>query len=165
MILQTDASAIGLSAVLEQDGHVIAYASRTLSISECNYSVIKRECLAIVWGTKQFQHYLLGRSFELWTDHEPLKWLAGQKMEGLLYRWAVALQEYNFKIVYLKGTLSSNVDALSRRKESRELTPISTAATGTQTKVAILEIQLAEQSDEVTLRLFEALETSGQCPK
>ena len=30
IILQTDASAIGLGAVLEQDGHVIAYASRTL---------------------------------------------------------------------------------------------------------------------------------------
>ena len=93
IILQTDASAIGLGAVLAQDGHVIAYASRTLSTSECNYSVIQRECLAIVWGTKQFQHYLLGRSFELWTDHELLKWLAGQKMEGILYRWAVALQE------------------------------------------------------------------------
>ena len=64
--------------------------------------------------------------------------------------------------MYLKGTLNSNADALSRRKESR---PISTAATGTQTKVAILEFQLAQQNDEVTLRLFEALETSGQCPK
>ena len=164
-ILQTDASAVGLGAVLEQDGHVIAYASRTLSTSECNYSVIQRECLAIVWGTKQFRHYLLGRSFELWTDHEPLKWLAGQKMEGLLYRWAVALQEYNFKIVYRKGTLNSNADALSRRKESRELTQVLTAATGTQTKVVILEIQRAQQNDEVTQRLCEALETSGQCPK
>ena len=38
--------------------------------------------------------------------HEPLKWLAGQKMEGILYRWAVALQEYDFKIVYRKGTLN-----------------------------------------------------------
>ena len=86
-------------------------------------------------------------------------------MEGLLYRWAVALQEYNFKIVYWKGTLNSNVDALSRLKESRELTPASITATRMQTKVAILEIQLAQQNDEVTLRLFEALETSGQCPK
>ena len=50
IILQTDASAIGLGAVLEQEGHVIAYASRTFSTSECNYSVIQRECLAIVWG-------------------------------------------------------------------------------------------------------------------
>ncbi|KAL5484446.1 hypothetical protein EMCRGX_G020951 [Ephydatia muelleri] len=83
-------------------------------------------------------------------------------MEGLLYRWAVALQEYNFKIVYRKGTLNSKADALSRLKESRELTPVSTAATGTQAKVAILEFQLAQQNDEVTLGLFEALETSGQ---
>eukprot|EP00731_Ephydatia_muelleri_P009604 Em0005g190a len=139
IILQTDASAI-----------------------ECNYSVIQRECLAIVWGTKQFQHYLLGRSFELWTDHEPLKWLAGQKMEGILYRWAVALQEYDFIIVYRKGTLNNNADALSRQ---RELTLVSTAITGTQTKVAMVEIRREQRKNEVTQRLLEALETSRQCPK
>ena len=33
-ILQTDASAVGLGAVLEQDGHVIAYASRSLTAPE-----------------------------------------------------------------------------------------------------------------------------------
>ena len=46
--LQTDASDIGLRAVLEQKGKVIAYASRTLTKSECNYSVIQKECLAII---------------------------------------------------------------------------------------------------------------------
>ena len=101
LVLQT-----GLGAVLEQDGQVIAYASRTLSMSEVNYSVIQRECLAVVWGTKQFRHYLLGRPFQLWTDHEPLKWLAGQKMEGILCRWAIALQEYTYTILYRKGTLN-----------------------------------------------------------
>ena len=30
-VLQTDASAFGLGAVLEQDNHIIAYASRTLT--------------------------------------------------------------------------------------------------------------------------------------
>eukprot|EP00731_Ephydatia_muelleri_P033094 Em0025g50a len=70
-------------------------------------------------------------------------------------------KEYNFKIVYRKGTLNSNADALSRLKRSiRELTPVSTAATGMQTKVAILEIQLAQQNNEVTLRLFEALDSA-----
>ena len=77
MILQTDASAIGLGADLEQDGHVIAYASWTLSISECNYSVIQRECLAIVWGTKQFRHYFLlscGLIMSHWSGLLDRKW-------------------------------------------------------------------------------------------
>ena len=85
-MLQTDASNTGIGAVLEQDGHVVAYASRTLSSTERNYSVIQRECLAIIFALKQFRHYLLGRKFLLLTDHSPLQWLSSQKMEGLLAR-------------------------------------------------------------------------------
>ena len=48
--LQTDASAVGLVAVLEQDGHVVAYASRSLTHAERQYSVIKRECLAVLYA-------------------------------------------------------------------------------------------------------------------
>ena len=80
-ILQTDASAVGLGAVLEQDKRVIAYASRTLTKSEQYYSVIQKECLAIVYALKQFRH---GRKFQLVTDHAPLQWLSAQKMEGMM---------------------------------------------------------------------------------
>ena len=38
-VLETDASDVGLGAVLEKGGHVIAYASQTLTNSESNYSV------------------------------------------------------------------------------------------------------------------------------
>ena len=44
-VLQTDASATGLGAFLEQDGHVIAYARRTLNKAEQQYSVIQKELL------------------------------------------------------------------------------------------------------------------------
>ena len=44
----SDASVTGIEAVLEQNGHVIAYTSRVLSSAECNYSVIQIECLAVV---------------------------------------------------------------------------------------------------------------------
>ena len=101
---------MGLGAILEQDNKVIAYASRALSKSECNYSTIQKECLAIVFATKQFRHYLLGRQFTVMTDHELLQWLSAQKMEGLLCRWALALQEYTFKIVHRKGILNGNAD-------------------------------------------------------
>ena len=114
-VLETDASAVGLGAVLEQDSHVIAYASRSLNIAEQHYSVIQKECLAIVFALKQFRHYLLGRPFKLVTDHAPLQWLSAQKIEGMLCRWALAMQEYSFYIEYRRGSLNSNADALSRR--------------------------------------------------
>ena len=76
-------------------------------------SVIQRECLAIVYGTKQFQHYLLGRPFVLCTDHKPLQWLSAQKMDGLLCRWALSLEEFDFKIMYRQGSDNGNADALA----------------------------------------------------
>ena len=58
MILCTDASDVGIGAVLMQefDGEKlpIVYASRKLNPAETRYSTIERECLAIVWATKRF---------------------------------------------------------------------------------------------------------------
>ena len=71
MVLQTNANNVGLGAVLEQDQRVIGYTSHTLTKAEANYSMIQRECLAIVWAMKQFCHYLLGHTFQLLTDHAP----------------------------------------------------------------------------------------------
>ena len=92
---------------------MIAYASRALTKSEKQYSVIQHECLALVYALKQFCHYLIGRSFNLITDHVPLQWLSAKKMEELLCHWFLALQEYDFQIKYCKGIQSGNVDALS----------------------------------------------------
>ena len=111
-ILHTDASEGGLGAVLEQDGWVVAYASCALTQSEKNYSVIQKECLAIVYATKKFRHYLLGRPFQLYTDHASLQWLSAQ-MEGMLCRWALALQEFDFNISYKPGSQNASADAFT----------------------------------------------------
>ena len=155
-ILETDASDVGIAAVLQQDGHVIAYASRALSKSEKNYSVIQKECLAIVYGTKQFRHYLLGRSFTVLTDHAPLQWLSAQKMEGRLCRWALALQEYDF----VKGSQNSNADALSRLPSCT--VSATTAVVGVWEDRAAL--RLAQEQDSVLRKVIEALKTSRSKP-
>jgi transposase InsO family protein len=159
-ILQTDASAGGLGAILQQDGHVIAYASRVLNKAECNYSVIQRECLAAVYGMKQFRHYLLGRPFELWTDHEPLKWLANQKLEGMLGRWALALQEYSFTVVYRRGSQNTNADALSRRRETGMAT-LPTAVTRADMQTPLSDILAAQKQDQVIKLVAQALKLSS----
>ena len=159
-ILETDASDVGIAAVLQQDGHVIAYASRALSKSEKNYSVIQKECLAIVYGTKQFRHYLLGRSFTVLTDHAPLQWLSAQKMEGLLCWWALALQEYDFVVQYRKGSQNSNADALSRLPSCT--VSATTAVVGVWEDRAAL--RLAQEQDPVLRKVIEALKTSRSKP-
>ena len=119
-ILDTDASATGIGAVLSQvqDGveRPIAYASRGLSKSERNYSVTKRELLAVVFYCKYFRHYLIGRKFKLRTDHAALRWLQTFKdATGMWARWQNTLAEFNKEIVHRAGRSHGNADGLSRR--------------------------------------------------
>ena len=115
-ILDTDASDVGMGAVLSQvlDGQerVIAYASRTLSKPERRYCVTRRELLAVVTFVQHFRPYLLGSRFLLRTDHT---WLWNFKEpEGQIARWLERLQEYDFTVQHRPGKKHSNADALSR---------------------------------------------------
>ena len=139
---------------------MVAYASRTLSPSERNYSVIQRECLAIIFALKQFRHYLLGHKFSLLTDHAPLQWLSSQKMEGLLARWALAAQEYTFTIMYRSGSANKNADALSRKSEQCD---DHSAATSFES-LTIKELQQHQAEDPLICQLRDALLHSSMPP-
>jgi len=78
-VLQTDASLVGLEAVLTQNvegtERVIAFASRALSDPEKKYSATEQECLAVVWAIQKFRPYQEGYRFTVVTDHSSLRWL------------------------------------------------------------------------------------------
>ena len=70
--LQVDACKSGLGAVLVQDGSPIAYASRSLTETECRYAQIEKELLAIVFGVEGFHQYIYAKEVTVETDHRPL---------------------------------------------------------------------------------------------
>ncbi|PIK52169.1 hypothetical protein BSL78_10948 [Apostichopus japonicus] len=118
-VLRTDASDVGIGAVLlqEHEGELfpVAYASRKLLERERNYSVIERECLGLVWAVQKFHVYLYGSEFVLQTDHEPLTYLNRAKLlNSRIMRWALVLQEYRFRLESIKGKYNVGADYMSR---------------------------------------------------
>ena len=64
---------------------------------------------------RYFRLYLYGRKFTVVTDHKPLTWIMNVKDLGSqLLRWRIRLEEYDYEVVYRKGALNTNTDALSR---------------------------------------------------
>ena len=104
--LQTDASYVGVGAVLSQGGdqdQPIAYFSRKRLDRERNYLTIEKECLAIALGIKAFATYLVGKPSILQTDHRALTWLQTFQDKNMrLTRWSLALQPYTFEIQHRK---------------------------------------------------------------
>ena len=128
--IQTDASDVAIAAVLAQEDengkeHPCLYASRQLSMSERNYSVSERECLALVFAVGKWRPYLWGHPFVVWTDHAALTFLMSAKgLVGRLARWALTLQQYEIIIKHRAGKLNTNADALSRLQWGTESLPV-----------------------------------------
>jgi len=117
-ILTTDASTIGLGAMLTQkdkmgNEYAVAYASRALNDRESQLAPFHLEHMAMTFGCKHFRPYLTGRHFVLRTDHKPL--VALNKVQNAAFqRLQHELEEYQpFTIEYLKGS-SMMADGLSR---------------------------------------------------
>jgi RNase H-like domain found in reverse transcriptase/Reverse transcriptase (RNA-dependent DNA polymerase)/Integrase zinc binding domain len=119
MNLHTDASKLYISAVLSQTHEnkelPIAFISEKLTKHLINYSTIEKELLAIVWATKKFRCYLLGKHFKVFTDAKSLSWLLSIKDPGSrLLRFTLKLAEFDFEIHHIPGKLNVVADVLTR---------------------------------------------------
>ena len=97
----------------------LTYASRTLSIAECNYSHLDKEALAIIFGVEKFhQSVLLWSSIQ--SDRKPLMGIKAEDKQipamtaTCLQRWALILAGYVYILVYRSGKGNENADGLSR---------------------------------------------------
>lgn len=69
------------------------YWSRTLNVTEENYSVSEKEYLAMVWALQTLHPYHMGSRFIVITDHFALRWLMSiTEPSGNLMRWRLRLR-------------------------------------------------------------------------
>ena len=119
-VLQTDASAVGIGAVLsvtrDSIEKPVAFFSRKMLPREQRYSATEVEGLAVVDAIDHFAVYLIGRPFTIETDHKALEFLNSYKATtGRLARWALRLQPFTFTVVHRPGSKNGNADGLSRQ--------------------------------------------------
>ena len=116
--LSVDASSKGLGAVLIQDNHPIAYASRALTRCQQHYAQIEKEMLAIAFGCTRFHQYIFGMpTVEVETDHKPLEAIFRKPLyqaPARLQKMIMSIQKYSINLVYRYGKQLVIADTLSR---------------------------------------------------
>lgn len=115
--LHSDASKLGIGAVLSQQGKPIAFFSEKIAGARGRYSTYDVELYAVIQAVKHWRHYLFHREFVLFTDHDALKHIGSQdKVSARHASWFAYLQQFTFVIKHKAGVLNKVADALSRRQ-------------------------------------------------
>ena len=121
-ILRTDASQVGVGAVLLQvfktnnDSEVlqpIGFASQKFSPQATRWSTIEQEAFGIYFAVNHFSYYLQYKPFILETDHNNLLWIEASLVPKVI-RWRVYLQSFNFLLRHIPGKQNTVADWLSR---------------------------------------------------
>jgi hypothetical protein len=121
--IETDASDVGMGAVLMQKGHPISFLSCPRNQALSTY---EKECLALVMAVDKWRSYLHGQEFILRIDHRSLLHLTDQIVHSILQQKALLkLMNLKYKIQYKQGVTNAAADALSIAPDPNQLFAIS----------------------------------------
>jgi transposase InsO family protein len=122
-MIETDASdgvIAGVFSQLHPDSiwYPVAYFSKSMAPAEYNYEIHDKEMLAIVRSLEQWRPELQSthNRIQIYTDHRALEYfMTTKRLTARQARWAEALSEYYFQIMYRSGKSNAKADALTRR--------------------------------------------------
>lgn len=103
-VVETDASATGVGAVLMQDSHPVAYLSKALRPHNMGLSAYEKECLALMMAIDHWRPYLQPAEFLVRTDQKSLLNLTDQRLNTPIQQHAFTkLVGLQFQIQYKGG--------------------------------------------------------------
>ena len=134
LYIEVDTSKQGIGAVMLQqdkivrnesksDGEIptnlrpISYTSKTLSLTESNYSNIEHELLGLLFAVTHFKHFTYGRLVHVITDHKPLVSLFKKSLVDAsprLTRMLIQLLDFSLCVIYQPSAKMHLSDAISR---------------------------------------------------
>ncbi|KAL4367918.1 hypothetical protein GQ457_05G016100 [Hibiscus cannabinus] len=162
--VETDASEMGVGAVLSQKGKPLAFFSRGLGVRHQGLSVYEKEMMAVLMAVKKWSPYLIGRHFKIKTDHQSLKFLAeNQAITPSQQKWVVKMMGYDYEVQYRKGINNIVADVLSRKPAVVECNSLTVSKVSTE---VMARVEKTWQDDETLKKLIEkeALELNSGDP-
>lgn len=117
IVIETGASKDGLGAYLLQEGHPVAFASRSLTSTEQKYAQIEKAMLAIVFAIQKIHYFVYGLKVNVNSDHKPLDVIFKKDLANIsprLQRMRLRLLNYNLVVSYKPGKYLNIADTLSR---------------------------------------------------
>jgi len=125
-VVETNASDLGFGAILMQEGHPIAYLSKSVCHKNQALSTYEKECMALVMAVDKWRPYLKNQEFIIKTDHKSLLHLSEQRVTTKLQQKALLkLMDLRYRIIYKQGPTNQAADALSRCHSADIIAPIS----------------------------------------
>ena len=180
--LLVDVGPNGLGLVLmqkkPQGWKTFECASLSLTKVEKCYPQIDRETLAIRWACKHCYKYLIGSSFIIETDHQPLILLFNNphsRPPMRIERWLLYLQQFDYRLKYCPGKQDA-ADYLSRHilpltesdlqtSEARKQVVHSIITEIAPHAISLADIQAVTREDQDLRKLIPLIQANNHCAR
>ena len=95
--------------------HPVAYVSGLFHGSQLNWAAMTKEAFVIYMTVKKSTFYITGHNVTLRSDHLPLnKFLKQMKLNNTVNNWAMEIESFKIKFIYIAGKDNILADTLSR---------------------------------------------------